>query len=53
LDGEAVGRAERILAAQHWEEVREHTLLQVEQYRIKREEEREQYTRSRYSTLSA
>jgi hypothetical protein len=48
-----VGRAERILAAQQWEEVREHTLLQVEQYRIRREEERDQYTRSRYSILTA
>jgi hypothetical protein len=33
--------------------VREHTLLQVEQYRIRWEEERDQYTRSRYSILTA
>ncbi len=42
-----------ILTAHQWEEVREHTLLQVEQYRIKREEERDQYTRRRYSILTA
>ena len=42
-----VGRSERILAAQQWELVREQALIQADQYKARRQEERVQYARDR------